>query len=119
MENGIFRAANNCGNEFILLKYLILPINEYVNFDKMKKQEDIPKYMDEEDKFKYRIQKITDDETIYLNNLTMNETYRYIGVKTPNTFIPSVRMYNYLMSIGEKNMHHNYNGFVELLSKIN
>lgn len=103
----------------ILLKYLILPINEYVNFDKMKKQEDIPKYMDEEDKFKYRIQKITDDETIYLNNLTMNETYRYIGVKTPNTFIPSVRMYNYLMSIGEKNMHHNYNGFVELLSKIN
>lgn len=99
----------------ILLKYLILPKNEYVNFNKMKKQEDISKYMDEEDRFRYKIQKITDEETIYLNTLTMNEAFCYIGVKTPTAFIPSVRTYNYLMSIGEKNIHHNYNGFVELL----
>lgn len=102
----------------ILLKYLILPKNEYVNFNKMKKQEDIPKYMDEEDRFRYKIQKITDEETIYLNTLTMNEAFCYIGVKTPKAFIPSVRRYNYLMSIGEKNIHHNYNGFAELLSKV-
>lgn len=101
----------------ILLKYLVLPRNEYVNADKIIKQEDIPKYMDEKDKFGYEIQKITDEETIYLNTLIMNEAYCYLGIKTPKAFIPSVRMYNYLMSIGEKNMHHNYNGFVELLSK--
>ncbi|MDE5721842.1 MAG: DUF4238 domain-containing protein [Clostridia bacterium] len=100
----------------ILLKYLVLPKNEYINFDKIKEQKDLSKYMDEEDKFKYKIQTITDEETIYLNTLTMNEAYCYIGVKTPKAFIPSVRMYNYLMSNGEKNMHHNYNGFVELLS---
>lgn len=99
----------------ILLNYLIFPKNEYVNFNKMKEQEDIPKYMDEDDRFKYKIQKITDEETIYLNTLTMNEAFCYIGVKTPTAFIPSVRTYNYLMSIGEKNIHHNYNGFVELL----
>ena len=102
----------------ILFNYLILPKNEYVNFNKMKKQEDIPKYMDEEDRFRYKIQKITDEETIYLNTLTMNEAFCYIGVKTPKAFIPSVRRYNYLMSIGEKNIHHNYNGFAELLSKV-
>ena len=64
------------------------------------------------------IQTITEEETIYLNTLTMNEAYCYVGVKTPKAFIPSIRMYNYLMSNGEKNIHHNYNGFVELLSKI-
>lgn len=66
----------------------------------------------------YQIQTITEEETIYLNTLTMNEAYCYVGVKTPKIFIPSVQMYNYLMSNGEKNIHHNYNGFVELLSKI-
>lgn len=100
----------------ILLKYPILPKNEYVNADKMKEQEDVLKFMDEEDKFKYKIQKITDEETIYLNTLTMNEAYCYVGVRTPAAFIPSVRMYNYLMSNEQMNIHHNYNGFVELLS---
>ena len=119
MENGIFRTKVNCKNGFVFsdsVEYLVLPKNEYINFDKIKEQKDLSKYMDEEDKFKYKIQTITDEETIYLNTLTMNEAYCYIGVKTPKAFIPSVRMYNYLMSNGEKNMHHNYNGFVELLS---
>ena len=103
----------------ILMKYLIFPQNDYVNEDQIKSQEDLEKYMDDNDKYTYTIQTITENETIYLNTLTMNEAYCYIGVKTPKAFIPSVRMYNYLMSNGEKNIHHNYNGFVELLSKMN
>ncbi|MDY4895104.1 MAG: DUF4238 domain-containing protein [Candidatus Borkfalkiaceae bacterium] len=102
----------------ILMKYLILPKNDYVNADKIKTQKDLESFMDENDKYTYQIQTITEEETIYLNTLTMNEAYCYVGVKTPKIFIPSVQMYNYLMSNGEKNIHHNYNGFVELLSKI-
>lgn len=102
----------------ILMKYLIFPKNDYVNGNKIKTQEDLEQYMDENDKYTYSIQTITEEETIYLNTLTMNEAYCYIGAKTPNALIPSVRMYNYLMSNGEKNIHHNYNGFVELLSKM-
>lgn len=102
----------------ILMKNLILPQNDYVNAEKIKTQDDLALYMDENDKFIYRVQTITEAETIYLNTLTMNEAYRYVGVKTPQAFIPSVKEYNRLMSNGEKNLHHNYNGFVDLLCKI-
>jgi len=102
----------------ILMKYLLFPKNDYVNGTQIKSQEDLEKYMDANDKYAYTIQTITEDDTIYLNTLTMNEAYCYIGVKTPKAFISSVRKYNYLMSSGEKNIHHNYNGFVELLSKM-
>lgn len=100
----------------ILQNYLDFPHNEYVKKDKIKKDEDIPKYMDANDKYTYSIKKITEDETIYLNHLIMNEAYCYIGVKTPAALIPSVRSYNYLTSIGQQNIHHNLNGFVELLT---
>lgn len=102
----------------ILMKYLVLPKNDYVNSDKIKTQKDLESYMDENDKYTYKIQTITEEETIYLNTLTMNESYRYVGIKTPEAFIPSVRMYNHLMSNHEKNIHHNLSGFVELLSKV-
>lgn len=102
----------------ILMKYLVLPKNDYVNADKIKTPKDLELYMDENDIYTYKIQTITEEETIYLNTLTMNESYQYLGIKTPETFIPSVRMYNHLMSNHEKNIHHNLGGFVELLSKV-
>lgn len=102
----------------ILLKYLIFPQNKYVNADKIKTQEDIEKYKHENDTFTYKVQGINQEETIYLNNLTMNEAYCYIGVKTPKALIPSIQRYNYLMSNGTQNIHHNFNGYVELLSKL-
>lgn len=77
----------------ILMKYLIFPKNDYVNGDRIKSQEDLATYMDADDKYTYTIQTITEDETIYLNTLTMNEAYCYVGVKTPRAFIPSVRTY--------------------------
>lgn len=101
----------------ILMKHLTLPKNYYVNADKIQVEEDIPKYMDENDSYTYTIQKITGAETIYLNTLIMNEAYRYIGVKTPEALIPSIREYNYLESIGISNLHHSFNGFVNLILK--
>lgn len=102
----------------ILQKYLIFPQNEYVNGSKIHNDADIPKYMDEQDKFIYTTQSITEDDTIYLNNLIMNEAYCFVGVKTPAAFIPSIRRYNLLASNGIQNIHHNFNGYVDLLSKI-
>ena len=102
----------------ILLKYLVFPQNDYVNAKQIKTQEDLEKYMDVNDKYTYTIQTITEEETVYLNTLTMNEAYCYVGIKSPKAFISSVRMYNYLTSNGQKNMHHNFNGFVDLLSRL-
>lgn len=99
----------------ILMKYLKFPKNEYINEDKIKTQEDFIKYIDDNDRYIYSVQKITEKETIYLNTLLMNEAYCYVGVKNPLKFIPSIKEYNYLMSIGQKNLRHNYNGYVELL----
>lgn len=114
-EPQIIHAMDLCSP--ILFKYLVLPRNAYINANKIQTQEDLVNHMDERDKFIYKVQKITDEETIYLNNLSMNEAYCYIGVKTPKALIPSVRMYNNLMSNGTMNMHHNYNGFADLLSR--
>ncbi|MDE6200545.1 MAG: DUF4238 domain-containing protein [Clostridiales bacterium] len=104
----------------ILLKYLTFPKNDYVNWDKMKeaKQDDIPQYFTQEDKFIYTIQTVNKDETIYLNHLIMNEAFCYIGCKTPSELIPSIRKYNELRAAGQQNMHHDFNGYVELLSKL-
>lgn len=104
----------------ILLKYLVFPQNVYVNWDKMKgvEQTDIPKYFTQDDKFIYQIQTIDECETIYLNHLIMNEAFCYIGCKTPNKLIPSIRKYNELRAAGQQNMHHDFNGYVELLSKL-
>lgn len=57
----------------ILMNYLIFPQNAYINEEKIKTQEDLNKYMTEEDKFIYAIQEITEEETIYLNNLIMKK----------------------------------------------
>lgn len=102
----------------ILFKYLDFPRNDYVNRDKMKVDEDIAKYADENDKYTYAIKQITEEETIYLNNLIMNEAYCYIGVKTPAALIQSIKTYNNATSNGVHNIHHNLNGYVELLTKL-
>ena len=102
----------------LLMKHFSLPKNTYVNKDKIKTDTDIPLYKDENDLFEYEIQQISSEETIYLNHLLMNEALRYIGIKTPSALIPSIREYNRLESIGTTNLHHNYKGFVELLTNL-
>ncbi len=101
-----------------LTRHFSLPKNIYVNMDKIKTEADIPLYKDKDDLFEYAIQIISAEETIYLNHLIMNEALRYIGIKTPSALIPSIKEYNRLESIGTTNLHHNYKGFVELLSNL-
>lgn len=101
-----------------LTKHFSLPKNTYVNMDKIKTDADIPLYKDKDDLFEYEVQQISAEETIYLNHLLMNEALRYIGIKTPSALIPAIREYNRLESIGTTNLHHNYKGFVDLLTNL-
>jgi len=100
------------------MKYGCLPSNDYVNIDKINNDANIIKYKTPDDKFNYKINTISDDETIYLNHLIMNEAFCYIGIKNPKNFLITLREYNRLSSMNMKNMHHNFNGFVKLLSSL-
>ncbi len=102
----------------ILLEYLSFPQHEYINKDKIHTDADLAKYKDEKDKFIYTIQNIKYEDEIHLNLLMLNEAYRFVGIKTPSALIPSIKVYNSLMSSGAKNLHHNLAGFVELLNKL-
>ena len=102
-----------------LQKHFSLPKNTYVNADRIKTETDIPKYKDGNDLFEYIVHQVSEEETIYLNHLLMNEALRYVGIKTPSAIIPSIKEYNRLESIGINNLHHNYKGFVELLTNLN
>ena len=101
-----------------LEKYLSLPKTDYVNKDKIKVEEDIPNYKTNEDKYTYIIHSITNDMTIYLNMLTINQAYRYIGLRTPQEFLETIKRYNILKDNGVENILHDLNGFVNLLSQV-
>lgn len=102
----------------ILSKHFSLPITSFVNRDKIKTQADILRYKDSNDTYKYTVHKLSENETIHLNHLLMNEALRYVGVKTPSALIPSIKEYTKLGQKGIPNLHHSFNGFVELLIKL-
>ena len=103
----------------IIMKYISLPLNTYINADKINDPQDIENNLDPNDTFTYIIHSIDEEETIFLNHLLMNEAYCFIGLKTPSKFLKTIREYNILKQNGMKNMHHDFNGFVELLSQLN
>lgn len=103
----------------IIMKYISLPFNTYINADKIKNQQDLENNLDPNDTFTYIIHTIDDKETIFLNHLIMNEAYCFIGLKTPSKFLKTICEYNILKQNGIKNMHHDFNGYVELLKQFN
>ena len=103
----------------IIMKYISLPLNTYINADKINDPQDIENNLDPNDTFTYIIHTIDEGETIFLNHLLMNEAYCFIGLKTPSKFLKTIREYNILKQNGMKNMHHDFNGFVELLGQLN
>ncbi|MDR3022193.1 MAG: DUF4238 domain-containing protein [Clostridiales bacterium] len=106
----------------ILSKYLSFPQNTYVNerqiyasLDKMTQEEALIKFASPNDRYNYKVQKLNESETIYLNTLIMNEAYQYICFKTPSQTVKDlIREYNKLD--GLKNVKHNYKGFIDLIN---
>lgn len=100
------------------MKYISLPINTYINADKIKTDIDVEKNMSQDDTYTFTIHTINEQETIYLNHLLINEAFCYIGLKTPSKFLKTIREYTMLKQRGMKNMHHDLNGYVELLTQL-
>lgn len=102
----------------ILQNHLSLPKTTYKNADKIKNDFDIIKYKSPKDQYVYQIHTISCEETVYLNHLTINEAFCYIGLKTPDKFLRTIKEYNDLASKQPQKVKNNLLGYVELLSKL-
>lgn len=102
----------------ILQQYLSIPMTNYVDENKIKSDADIIAFKSPKDQYIYTIHNITNTDTIYLNHLTINEAFCYIGLKTPTKFLDTIREYNILASNQTANIKKNLLGYIEKLNKI-
>ena len=102
----------------LLHNHLSIPRTIYKNADKIKNDADIVTYKSPEDQYIYQLHAMSCEETVYLNHLMINEAFCYIGLKTPEKFLKTIREYNSLASMQTQNIKKNLLGYVELLSKL-
>ncbi len=105
-------------HSLLLQNHLSIPMTTYKNADKIKNDADIVTYKSPEDQYIYQLHTMSCEETVYLNHLTINEAFCYIGLKTPDKFLKTIREYNSLASMQTRNIKKNLLGYVELLSKL-
>lgn len=105
-------------HSLLLQNHLSIPMTTYKNADKIKNDADIITYKSSEDQYIYQLHTMSCEETIYLNHLTINEAFCYIGLKTPDKFLKTIREYNSLSLMQTQNIKKNLLGYVELLSKL-
>lgn len=92
----------------LLSKHFSFPVNNYVNKKLIKKDSDIQKYKSKNDKYTYKIHELDYFETIYINNLLMNEAHRYVGYKTKDLIMPSIAMYVMKQKVGIENVKNDF-----------
>ena len=105
-------------HSLLLQNHLSIPMTTYKNADKIKNDADIITYKSSEDQYIYQLHTMSCEETIYLNHLTINEAFCYIGLKTPDKFLKTIKEYNSLSLMQTQNIKKNLLGYVELLSKL-
>lgn len=105
-------------HSLLLQNHLSIPMTTYKNADKIKNDADIVTYKSPEDQYIYQLHTMSCEETVYLNHLTINEAFCYIGLKTPDKFLKTIREYNSLASMQTRNIKKSLLGYVELLSKL-
>ena len=88
----------------LLQNHLSIPMTTYKNADKIKNDADIITYKSLEDQYIYQLHTMSCEETIYLNHLTINEAFCYIGLKTLDKFLKTIREYNSLSSMQTQNI---------------
>ncbi len=91
-----------------LSKYFSLPKNDFVNKKLIKKPKDLVKYKSSQDKYTYQIHELDILDTIYINNLLMNETHRYLGFRTKEAIMPSIAAYTMKAKCGMENVKNNF-----------
>ena len=77
----------------ILEKYRSVPKMKYVNERRIRSEEDVSKFKHPQDRFTYMIHNVSKDDLHYLNTLTINESDRYIGFRTPSKIVPTLESY--------------------------
>ena len=97
----------------LLNNHLSLPETNYVNIDKIKKDEDIIKYKSPDDTYKYKIHIMTENEVEKTNFLLINEAYQYIAFKTFNCFINTFKDYQDLKNNKTENIRHDLTSFLK------
>ncbi len=97
----------------ILTKYLALPTTCYVNRTKISTNNDIWENRDKNDKYTYQIFDISNEDTYYLNTLTLNETLNIIGVHDVNLLSGSIIEFQKRAKCG--GAKHNYDWFEDAL----
>lgn len=105
-------------HSLLLQNHLSIPMTTYKNADKIKNDADIVTYKSPEDQYIYQLHTMSCEETVYMNHLTINEAFCYIGLKTPDKFLKTIREYNSLASMQTRNIKKSLLGYVELLSKL-
>ena len=105
-------------------EYLLQPKNIYVNREKMdvlgkSEYNNIEKLLDMNDQFIYKINYLNTDESILLNTLMMNESMKYVGLRTPEKVLKSFVRYvsdndSFYCVSNKKRL---YNGFPGLIRR--
>ena len=102
----------------LLQNHLSIPMTTYKNADKIKNDADIITYKSLEDQYIYQLHTMSCEETIYLNHLTINEAFCYIGLKTLDKFLKTIREYNSLSSMQTQNIRNDEEKHGQILRKI-
>lgn len=75
-------------------------------------------YFADEDKYIYKIQCLSSDETIRINTMTLNESRKQFSFKNPLNICKSIRAYNMMYNDSISNIKNNFNGLEGLLSSM-
>jgi len=99
-------------------KNFSLPITNYINKEKMKVDSDIEKYKDKKDTYLYNKLLLSDEETINIMILCLNEARLYISYKSSEYIKKYIIAYNQLNNGIIANVRNNFNGYISLIDHL-
>ena len=99
-------------------KNIFLPVTNYINKDKIKVDSDIEKYKDKKDTYLYNKLLLSDDETINIMILCLNEARLYISYKSSEYIKKYILAYNKLNNGKISNVRNNFNGYISLIDHL-
>jgi hypothetical protein len=99
-------------------KNFSLPINDYVNTDKIMNTSDLSKYKDKNDKFSYKLIKLSTNETRHVMTLCLNEARLFVGYRDKRYIKNFIRFYNSLSNESLTNIKNNYGGYISLIDAL-
>lgn len=98
----------------LIEEYKVNSMTEYVPYIKsVLTTRAITENKDDDDKYRYKIHELGPRQTMDWNHMVMNETYRYLCIKTPLNFIPTIDEYNKMKSEGAEGIKKDYTAYAD------